>query len=85
MFFFQHFQHDLSDYQGQMLQIIFDFLTSLGIVLTAHVRNWPNFHFWASWKWSKMSKMPKMPKITTVLNIFSTAYLVTKGNVTNHF
>ena len=68
-----------------ILQIIFDFLTSLGIVLRVHVRNWPNFHFWASRKGSKMSKMPKMPKIMTVLNIFSTAYRVTAGSVTNYF
>ena len=69
-----------------MLQIIFDFLTSLGIVLGVYIRIWPNFHFWASWKGTKMSKMQKIDRTYVFFfNIFSTAYLVTKGNVTIFF
>ena len=61
--FFRAFRYGLC-LPRAMLLILFDFLTSLGIVLGVCIRNWPNFHFWAVWKRSEMSKMPKITKIT---------------------
>ena len=43
-----------------MLLNVFDFLASLGKFLGVYFRNWPNFHFWASWKGSKMPKILKI-------------------------